>query len=340
MAPRIALGVLAAIVALSAGALLAFLLIARPLPPSLETGIAPQEVPVTTQAFDDARDVQAIAELAAPQGLLAPAAGRVTAESCDPGGVIESGGSLVAIDGEPLLNLATDVPLWRDLTSGASGADVASLQRELVRLGAAIDVDGRFGAATLAALRDLVAAIGGDTGIDGLMLSRILWLPATGVTSVVCSVSLGDAVAPGQELARLPRPLASVAVEQLPSGLMAGDRVLRIGSSVVPVNDAGVVTDAQALASLETAGVAWREDSEGPQVIPAVLALAEPLAVAVIPPSALYDAAGADACVTVDGAPTAVHVAGSQLGQTFVVFEHDPRPDTVDATPRGSAPCR
>ena len=42
-------------------------------------------------------------------------------------------GANLSIDGAPLLNLATSVPLWRDLGVGDEGADALALRAELIK---------------------------------------------------------------------------------------------------------------------------------------------------------------------------------------------------------------
>ena len=52
---------------------------------------------------------------AAPRAVVTARAGTVTSSTCSTGAVLRSGDVLATIDGEAVIALATDVPLWRDL---------------------------------------------------------------------------------------------------------------------------------------------------------------------------------------------------------------------------------
>lgn len=71
-------------------------------------------------------------------------------------------GSLVAeVNGRPMIALPMAFGLWRDLREGMTGPDVRQVQRGLQRLGLySAGIDGAFGPATSAALRDLYRGVG------------------------------------------------------------------------------------------------------------------------------------------------------------------------------------
>ncbi|MFT4156475.1 MAG: hypothetical protein QM630_00880 [Microbacterium sp.] len=118
-----------------------FALVAPTTPDALEQSDELTFIPVTIQPFDDARSVDITATILPPAPISVSRAGVVTSWSCGRGAVLTSGSSSVAVDGVNLLNFATSVPLWRDLTLGAEGADVKSVEEELIRMGHPAKVD-------------------------------------------------------------------------------------------------------------------------------------------------------------------------------------------------------
>ena len=126
---------LALVTAAALGAAVTGLLLADAAPTALREPVPVTSAPVTQRSFDDARTVELALTLGADVSLTAPASGRVTALTCRPDTPFSSGGSNLSINGAPLLNLATAVPLWRSLGVGDEGADVLALREELIRLG-------------------------------------------------------------------------------------------------------------------------------------------------------------------------------------------------------------
>ncbi|NTV40073.1 MAG: hypothetical protein HGA51_09005 [Demequinaceae bacterium] len=73
-----------------------------------------------------------------------------------PGDAVTSGTVLGTISGRPLIALDLDIPMYRDVTVGDSGPDVASIQRSLKALGMYSGrEDGVFGSGTSTAIRKL-----------------------------------------------------------------------------------------------------------------------------------------------------------------------------------------
>lgn len=70
------------------------------------------------------------------------------------------GARLVEISGRPVFVMAGDVPVYRTLKPGMSGADVGQLQQALTRLGYTPDTDGTFAQATKDAVTAFYAADG------------------------------------------------------------------------------------------------------------------------------------------------------------------------------------
>ncbi|SEG72981.1 Multidrug efflux pump subunit AcrA (membrane-fusion protein) [Thermomonospora echinospora] len=87
--------------------------------------------------------------------LMASASGIVTGLPRE-GATVERGRTLYDLNGEPVTLMYGDVPVYRPLSVGTSGADVEQLERNLDRLGYGDDmtVDDDFTSATADAVRD------------------------------------------------------------------------------------------------------------------------------------------------------------------------------------------
>jgi hypothetical protein len=116
------------------------------------------------------------------------------------GQVIHQGHTLYRIDDAPVVLLYGQTPAYRKLSTGASGPDVAELNRDLVALGYVSraqlsPTSTSFGSTTAAAVEKLQAALGvAQTG--SLALGQAVFEPtAVRVTSV--SAQLGGVAQPG-----------------------------------------------------------------------------------------------------------------------------------------------
>lgn len=340
-AANVALAVLALLVAAVAGVAAGAVMFADPTPDALQDAKVAASAPVTAHSFDDKRTVQVALTLGADTALIAPASGRITGLSCQSGGQFTSGGSDLSIDGRRIVNLATTVPLWRDVRLGDKGEDVAAIQRELSRLGYAVNVNGTAGAQTFAAVTDLFAKAGAkDVDSSSIPVGRVLWLPRPDVTVSACNASTGANVAAGEKFATLPSTLAGAAITRLPDGALPGERILTIDGSKVPVDAAGRVTDPDALAVIAASSsyaeaVIGKSDS-----VKGSYTLAQPVGVSVVPPGSLFDIDGDAACVADGGRAFAVRIVASELGRSFVTFDSANPPAEVDMTPDDSLSCR
>ncbi|NML50396.1 peptidoglycan-binding protein [Streptomyces sp. R302] len=99
-----------------------------------------------------------------PSGTGADGAGKqvVTKLWVKAGGTFQAGRVLVEVSGRPIFALRGTLPVYRDLKPGATGDDVAQLQRALNELGRSTGSDrkGRFGQGTMRALSGFYASIG------------------------------------------------------------------------------------------------------------------------------------------------------------------------------------
>lgn len=329
---RFGLGALALGGAAAIGAIVVSL-VPLQLPRSLQNAPTPQEISISSHAFTDERPVEITVIQSRAYPATTPASGLVTSYDCTVGEEIASGTSFFAVDGAPILALATDVPLWRDLAMGDSGADVRGLQSELNRLGYNVRVDGSMGRATLRAASQSMAAAGITWREPTFPVSRTVWLQAPQVTVGECNTTLGARLALGDPIATFDPGQRSITVVNLPGDLVPGPRVVTIGTDVIPVDDAGksgpiaVHLDAPAQDS-SAAG-----DPSGSRPIAATLSLTEPTRVSSVPPSAIVGLDGPDGCVQSNGEMLHVLVVGSQLGQTFVQFDEGKSPRRIQLHP-------
>lgn len=120
------------------------------------------------------------------------------------GQVIHEGEVLYRVDGKPVFVVRGDVPAYRNLSWGGSGADVEQLNAALVTLGYATESQldphsDYFGRATYYALRKLQAHLGLDkTGTLPLGQAVFLAAPELRITKV--NGVVGTPVGPGQSL--------------------------------------------------------------------------------------------------------------------------------------------
>lgn len=336
-----ALGV---VVAGAVGAGCAALALTDTTPPTLSGARPIGSIPIEMQPFLDERSVDVTVSPGPETSLLVQAVGRVTRLDCQPTSTLTSGSSNLAVDGSPILNLATSVPLWRDLRPGDEGTDVLALQQELVRLGFDVAADGELGRGSIAAVDELLDRAGASLteASDGVTATNIMWLPATEAPVSQCALSIG-AVTSGQDaFATVATPPAEVAVLTPLQGAPIGARKLVIEGAEAPVDDTGSVVD-PASRALFAATASYRgaqPDDSGRVQLAGILQLVEPVMVAAVPADAIYDIEATSGCVAADGAPHAITIVGSQLGQTYVIFDSEP-PPTVDAAPDpGAAACR
>lgn len=293
-------------------------------------------VPVSTSPFSDDRPVQLVVDVVPDIPLSATGSGRITSIDCSPGGRWESGKVSMAVDGLSVVALATATPLWRDLAVGDRGDDVAALEQELSRLGSDLRVDGVVTRATVSAVAGLLGP-GEDTGT--ISSSRILWIPHPTTELASCTVFPGSPLAAGEVVA-FARQIPVVAFAELPTGLVAGSRVLRVEGTDIPLLEDGALDAAAGSAITGTSAYRAALAEGGPRFeLAALLVLAEPALVASVPPAAIYGLDGRNGCVLAPAGALPVTVVGSQLGKTYVEFPDGP-PETVETPAHGGAPCR
>ena len=114
------------------------------------------------------------------RALSSGRAGTITWQA-DEGATLRRGATLVEIDQRPTVLMLGAVPEYRALSSGAEGADVRQLQRNLLALGfdddGDLEVTGEFDADTASAVRDWQEDLGLErTGV--VELGDVVFLPS------------------------------------------------------------------------------------------------------------------------------------------------------------------
>lgn len=318
---------LAILVALAAGLVIGVVVSAPPPPTELQAGSPVTSMTVSERDFDDETEVAVIALKQEEQSLTTDAAGKITSFVCSPGQPLTSGTTVFAVDGQPVVNLFTKVPMWRDLAIGDRGTDATAINDELSRLGYSSGGGNTVTRATVAGFRQLLLDLGGSKGVGvGIATGSVLWLPAESVYVDSCSKRTGESVEPGDAVVILPANLTSVTLTSRAQQHIPGDRVLLLGTEEIPVPGSRTITDEEALAKIAQSSqfVDAATDGDAMSVqFSAKWKLAKPVTVSVVPPSALVGLTGGTGCVVVDGQVQKVNVVGSELGQSFVVFDSD-----------------
>jgi len=288
-------------------------------------------VAVSQRQYDDAQLVGLQLQTGPDRALQSPRDGRLTSFGCVVGALLHSGESDASINGIPTVNLATSHPLWRDIHPGAKGADVTDVSRELVRLGYLGSPTDTADTSFRDAWTKLAKHLGVPVATDGTVaLDSVIWLPEDGVGVLSCEIAVGDQVVVGKHLAQL---VPTITEAQLASNLTADSHVLVIGQDEFTLSSDGAITGQADLSRLaRLADVQQAIEPGGTMQVVGTYKLAQPMLVDVVPPGSVVVHADGTACVVGDGVPRPVQIVGSQLGQTFVVFD-GPAPQQVSLDP-------
>lgn len=314
-------------------------------PTDLAAGGAPATSPVTARQISDARAVELAVEVSEPMDVISNATGMVTSLDCAAGDIVSSGNSYVSVDGQPLMALATAVPLHRTLVAGDKGEDVRALQEELARLGYDVAADGQMGTFT-------VKTVGQLLGLEGAALANyqavepasFVWLPAFELVVQDCVTSPGVTINPGDALFTSAPTVLGARIVELPSGAAAGERVLVIDGEELAVAEDGSVADPNALTQLSSLASFRRfMNDEASTGIQAQYELASQTDVYAVSPASLYGIENTDGCVmdsaSGDGRP--VTIVSSELGQTLVIFtDGQAAPQSVNLGTSTGSSCR
>lgn len=324
-----------AVVALSVGAFVGFLISPLKTPGITQEDDTAKELSTPATKFLSPNQVPAQATLSASGDLHTQASGILTGYACSPGAVIKSGTSFLSIDESPILALHTEVPLWRDLEPGMKGSDVRALQTELTRLGYRCAVTGTWQGNTTAAVKKLWQTAGVKQ-LDTLALNRVIWLPGTEVGIKTCTAQLGTTLNPDTSVATINDVLAQLQVK-----VESGDaRVAIAGDVKVDIPEDGSITDAAFLTaySATTNYLVWSQNPDE-RPLNVQTQLKTPLSAIIVPPSALYNIKGQQACVASGEKAFAVKIIDSEFGKTTVTGKNDATlPKSVRVKPGKDAP--
>lgn len=344
---RAVMRVVAIAVSVCAGVALGALVFRPVSPQGLEEAPGVVEVPVTQRVVDDQRSVQLALTLGPSTSLKTPATGLITSANCRAGESISSGDQVMTLGDQRLYALATSMPLWRDLTLGDRGEDVAALQTELERLGYGVFPDGEVGPRTLRATAELLGMSDPATIRAYTTISRtsFVWLPTSSVVPTSCEAVVGDYLDEHDEIAVLGRSLEQARVADMPADLLPGQRLLSIDGQTISVDEAGVASDPDQLSALQMTPSyqKWLSalSEEPASTLEASLVLAEPATVSSVSPSVIYEVDGTSACVLDKGTPRPVTIVSSELGQTFLIFpDGQAAPDLLPTPPKDAPSCK
>jgi peptidoglycan hydrolase-like protein with peptidoglycan-binding domain len=171
----------------------------------------------------------------------------------EPGQVISQGHVLYRVNDRPVVLLRGSTPAYLTLSAGATGPDVAELNRDLVALGYATRAQlsprsASFGPATTAAVQKLQAALG-VTQTGTLTLGEAVFEPAA-MRMTTVSAQLGGRAQPGETVMRATSTTRQVQVAlsaAQQTDVAVGDKV----SITLPDNQTtpGVVSSVGAVAT-------------------------------------------------------------------------------------------
>lgn len=351
--------VLAAFTVLAVGVVAGLALSPSRAPQGFESQASPGRMDVASEEFADERSVSLSVSVGDSSPVVSPRSGMVTdVGQCVPGGVVDSGTVFIGIDGQPQMALHLSLPLYRALAVGSQGADAAALNAELRRLGQAAPDSDTVTGDTIGAFNALAAGAGSPQSSGVVDSTLFLWIPEPRTTIESCSVLYGGQTSQGETIAvTTPQP-RSLATPAFPATATGGsgtppDRILTLGGQEFTIpSDAGrdgwttsdeamlaaVAASSQYAAAMQDGDVTGGGTARGQVTVSATWRLATPLTVTEVPPAALYDIQGAQACLAVDGSPQAVTIIASQLGKTMVQAGGAP-PAHVDVPPE-EKPCR
>jgi hypothetical protein len=181
------------------------------------------------------------------------------------GKTVRQGGVLYQVSGNPVVLLYGNVPDYRDMSAGLTGADVREFNKALIALGYTTRADvlaaglgmGYFSAATTTAWEDYQTALGVTVPSATVTLGQVVFLPtAAKISTWETGITPGTSAAPGTALMTATSPVPQVTINLDPSletEIKAGDKVeidLPEGGGTT-----GVVTQVSKVASTNDSGV-------------------------------------------------------------------------------------
>lgn len=245
------------------------------------------------------------ASLTAREGasIVAPAwAGLVVASYLAPGTVLTTGSGVANVGGVVRMAARTGAPFYRPLRTNDSGADVADLNRLLLKLGhitALPEPADRFTLATAAGVRSLERGLGVTAPTGDFDPGWVVWLPFEPFEAGESSLVTGaPAPAPGQSLAKEPSRLLRVTLAAAnPGEALALDPMVEwvfvTNRQRFGVDPRTLELEAAALPEVQKLLKPKQERLDG------LVQRAEPLNVVAIPSTAVQVGRGGDLCAWV-----------------------------------------
>lgn len=277
---------------------------------------APLIVAVAAAMRDHATPVKVSVVPAAAREAKSAGPGLVTRVAVRVGQRVSAGDPVVAVNDRVRLAFVAPAPLWRDVTLGTRGPDVARLQDFLAARGhEAGSTRGTATAGTLAGIRALNRSLGFGSADGTLHRESLVWIGPEPLTVAEVAVQPGDAVGDGTTLIRGPARAAAIAVTEPDLFTPAGESyVLSVGEAQTPYVTGSLRIDArEAVAALARA---LRGQAEGSGVI----RLAAPERVGTLPVSAIITDGDGRMCLydSVTGPPIPVTPIGGSLSAADV----------------------
>lgn len=295
--------------------------------------------PVETQDWSESRQVSFLPAFSAERTVTSNSSGMVTADWSGNG--LHSGGAAFAVEGRPVIVLATSIPLWRDLHYYDTGEDVRALNNELARLGYPSD----NGSATYSwntgnAWARMLAACGAAAPGDGsFALSDTLWVPEDNVTVSGWTATPGTQISAGTPLASIPGRLTRLALNGAATAGIDRTAIIYGQSTTLPAGASTI--DDQAFLDAVSATPDWRSQDQSALAagVAGRLTTGETLHVLRVPAAAVYglDETGVSGCIVADDNSVHVNVVGAEMGVSLVSATDGTDIDSIQRVTVGSA---
>lgn len=292
-----------------------------PFSQSMESTALAARAPVTVAVgsrLDAARQaVDVTAVTSASSQVKSATSGLVTAVKVAPNSPMVNGTPLIDVSGTTIRAYIEPSPLFRDLSVGAKGDDVSQLGSFLASLGLlpAASISSTYGRSLAAAASAYAKSIG-VTPNGVFSAANVAWVPADSTSVGVVKVRVGDTVGAGDvliESAGVPTSVKFVVSgggsqkPTVPTGtlrLTSGSAHLDIESlSLTPAESSSVLgfLVAATTSGSVSATSQGSQGSQGSQTIysGAVLSVASPTRVGVVPSGSIYLTGSDVACVFV-----------------------------------------
>lgn len=312
--------------------------------PGVPDSISPEQTQLSagigTRDYDDSQSVTLSVSQQPQISIVLPLGGKITGFTCAAGQNLESGKTLIEIDGTPIVGLATSTPLWRTLNLGDTGKDVDALQNELKNLGKLQNITGKIDHATLNSMATMLGVPSKD--LSNIPVERLIWLPAGPQVIETCAVSIGQQPSIGEEIIQLQPTLKEIQIQGIPPALLPGNRVLQLDGQSYPVTENGTITDVEQLSQIQQSSSykSWQQNAASSE-LRGKYALKETTTVNTVPPAALYNIQGNDACLSDGKTGHQVQILSSQLGNTIIQFQNtENTPEKALISPQDPPACR